>query len=139
MKPSNSETIIKQQRAHRYESLAQVNIHGFDGWALLRNVNGGGFCFASKTYVAISRNERYKMRIMPEPAAGLPDIDLDVTVIWMRVSEHLFAAGFRVLQSSPAFRQYLAYLENRPPSADSTPDHPLPAKPESFTLPFKSK
>ena len=49
--------------------------------ALLRNVNGGGFCFASKTYVAINRNERQKTRVVPEPEAALPDIDLDVGVV----------------------------------------------------------
>jgi hypothetical protein len=116
MEPSNTESNVKQQRAHRYESLAHVNIHGFDGRALLRNVNSGGFCFASKTYVAINRNESHKMRIMPEPEARLPDIDLDVEVVWTRVSEHLFAAGFKIIHNNHTFREYLTYLEKKSPS-----------------------
>jgi hypothetical protein len=102
---------IQQHREHRHESMAHIRIHGFDGYALLRNIHNGGFCIASKTYVSINRNEIHKMSIIPEAEAHIPGIELEVDVRWTRTSEAKFAAGFQIIQSNASLRAYLAYLE----------------------------
>lgn len=103
------------QREHRYESFAYISIHGFEGQALIRNVSSGGFCMASKTYVTISRGEHRQMRIVPEPEAHIPVIDLEVEVRWTRISAKIFAAGFQIQRGSPSFNAYLTYLANKRP------------------------
>jgi hypothetical protein len=112
---NTTEQGARKKREHRHESMAHIRIHGFDGYALLRDINNNGFCMASKTYVTINRNERHKMIIMPEAEAHIPHIELEVEVRWTRITEHKFAAGFQIITGSNAsLRAYLAYLEKRP-------------------------
>ncbi|MDR2517331.1 MAG: hypothetical protein LBC88_08140 [Spirochaetaceae bacterium] len=101
----------KQPRAHRYESMAHIRIHGFDGHALIRNINRSGFCIASKTYVAISRNETHKMELVPEGAASVSSIAIDVEVRWTRTTEKNFAAGLSIVRGAGSLNAYLSYLE----------------------------
>ena len=102
---------LKQHREHRYQSMAHIRIHGFDGRALIRNINNSGCCMASKTYVAIHQHEKHKMEVIPEDASGISTIMLDVEVRWTRTTVKNFASGLRIIHGGAALRAYLAYLE----------------------------
>lgn len=104
---------LSRRKSKRYTSTAHVNIDGFDGYALLRDISEHGFLMASKTYAAINRGERYTMRIIPEKETKLTDIELEVEVRWTRIKEDLFAVGFQILSPSAALRSYIKYLEPR--------------------------
>ena len=108
---NTTEQGAEHKREARHESMAHIRIQGFDGYALIRNINNGGFCMASKTYVTINRSERHKMSIVPEAEAHVPGIELEVEVRWTRTTEKLFAAGFLITQSNSALRAYITYLE----------------------------
>jgi hypothetical protein len=105
------EQIIERRSERRYQSMVHIRIHGFDGYALIRNINTSGFCMASKTYVTINRSERHKMHIIPEEAARLSSIEMEVEVRWTRTTQKNFAAGFKIIQSGSALRAYVSYLE----------------------------
>jgi hypothetical protein len=107
----NAEQNTERRKEGRYESMVHIRIQGFDGYALIRNINSSGFCMASKTYVALNRGEIHQMQIMPEEATGISTIELEVEVRWTRTTEKTFAAGFQILQSNSALRAYISYLE----------------------------
>jgi hypothetical protein len=98
-------------RLSRYASKAGIQINGFDGQALISNININGFCMTSKTYVEISPGQTYTMQIIPEPEAQLATIEMQVEVRWTRVTETDFKAGFKIVSSNHALQSYLTYLE----------------------------
>jgi hypothetical protein len=106
-------TEIDQRRAQRYESTATIRINGFEGQALINNINTGGFCMTSKTYVEIGQGQRYTMQIIPEPNAQLETIELEVEVRWTRVTGTRFIAGFQILRSNQVLKTYITYLEKK--------------------------
>jgi hypothetical protein len=97
------------RRAPRYSSLAQVRINGFEGQALLRNINQGGFCMESRTYAAITLGDHYNMEIIPEPSLNIRPFKLDVEVRWVRSTEKSFNSGFLIL-TPPADRSLERYV-----------------------------
>ncbi|MDR1058667.1 MAG: PilZ domain-containing protein [Treponema sp.] len=112
-----TETALSQSgptRAPRYDCIATVRINGFDGRAILRNINQGGFRMESKTYAALTVNEHYTLEIQPEEVANVNSFGLTVEVRWIRSTEHNFNVGFRIIKQSAdrAFEKYLEYIKN---------------------------
>lgn len=105
------EQIVERRSESRYQSMVHIRIHGFDGHALIRNINTSGLCMASKTYVTINRNEIHKMQIVPEEAANLSMIEMEVEARWTRTTQKNFAVGFKTLQNNSTLNAYVAYLE----------------------------
>jgi hypothetical protein len=103
-----------RSRAPRYHSMARVTINGFDGMAILRNINLGGFCLESRTYVAVSPGDTYSMSILPEDSALLKPFGLSVEVRWVRSTETSFSAGFAHMNdgiSGQGLEKYIDYLK----------------------------
>jgi hypothetical protein len=103
----------ENRRAPRYTSWAHVKINGFEGEALLRNINLGGFRMESKTFVAITIGDHYVMNIAPEASTALKPFDIEVEVRWVRSTESAFNAGFAVtdLPSDRGLEKYVEYLK----------------------------
>jgi hypothetical protein len=105
---------VKDNRQEsRYNAMAHISITGFDGNALLRNINTAGFCMESKTYVALRPGEQYTMTVSPGDSSRTPPFVLTVEVRWVRNSETSFRAGFKIFHASPdeAFRKYIEYIK----------------------------
>jgi hypothetical protein len=104
----------KTTRAPRYASLAMVNINGFEGQAVLRNVSVGGFCMESKTFADMDVGASYGIRVTPEEHAGISHFELTVEVRWILSSPEKFSVGFRIVQgASRAFEKYVDFLKDR--------------------------
>jgi hypothetical protein len=101
------------RRAPRYDSWAHVKINGFEGEALLRNINLGGFRMESRTFVAITIGDNYAMNVVPETATALRSFDLEVEVRWVRSTESSFNAGFAVTKAplDRGLEKYVEYLK----------------------------
>jgi hypothetical protein len=104
-----SQGSTENRREPRYSAWAQIQINGFEGMALLRNINQGGFRMESKTYAAISVGEHYTMRIAPETSAAVPPFTSEVEVRWVRSTEKNFNAGFLII-TPPADRSLEKYI-----------------------------
>jgi hypothetical protein len=105
----------KPPRAPRYPCKAYVRINGFDGAAVLRNINQGGFCMESRTYAAIKVGEHHAMQIKPEASANINPLDLEVEVRWVKSTEFSFSTGFLILTcpSGELFEKYLNHIKAR--------------------------
>jgi hypothetical protein len=105
---------LPSSRAPRYDCIAEVRINGFEGKAILRNINQGGFRMESKTYAAITVGETYILVIQPEKDSHLNAFELKVEVRWIKSTEYSFNAGFRVVErpSDRTFEKYLEYIKN---------------------------
>jgi hypothetical protein len=99
-------------RAPRYSCVARIGIKGFEGEAVLRNINLGGFRMESKTYAAITVHEHCTIRIKPEAASGIKPFELEVEVRWIQSSEKSFNSGFLVTRPpvDKSFEKYIAYI-----------------------------
>jgi hypothetical protein len=102
-------------RLPRYSCVAHVCINGFDGEAILRNINNSGFCMESRTYAAIAVEEHYTLRIIPEAVSNTKPFDLEVEVRWVRSTEISCSAGFliRKYPADRSFEKYLNFIKNR--------------------------
>jgi hypothetical protein len=100
-------------RPPRYTSLALVNINGYEGQAVLRNVSVGGFCMESKTFADMDVGAVYAIHIAPEKSADINGIELKVETRWIRSSPEKFAVGFQVVQGggNHMFEKYVDYLK----------------------------
>jgi hypothetical protein len=98
-------------RLPRYSTVARVSINGFEGEAVLRNINEGGFCLESKTYAAITPGERYIMWISPEKTTAISRFEIEVEGRWIRSTEHSFNAGFLIVKP-PVGRSMERYMDH---------------------------
>jgi hypothetical protein len=110
-------------RAPRYESLAMVNINGYEGAAVLRNVSQSGFRMESKTYVEIETGSSYTIRIDPQPFINMMIFEAVVEVRWAQSSEEKFSLGLMLAQGDNfLFRRYVEHIktqaENNPPESE---------------------
>jgi hypothetical protein len=113
-KQSAAETAAQEQRREpRYSTLARVRVNGFEGEAVLRNINSGGFRMESRTYAAISVGERYGMKIIPESASNISPFDLEIEARWVQNTEKSFNSGFQIAGSpgDKTFDRYLNYIK----------------------------
>jgi hypothetical protein len=113
LQPSSGET----PRAPRYSCVARISIDGFEGEAVLRNINQSGFRMESKTYAAITAQEHCTIRINPEAASALKPFELKGEVRWIQSAENSFSAGFLVTGPSAdrSFEKYIDYIKSRYP------------------------
>jgi hypothetical protein len=111
--PAGQENSAENRREPRYSTWSQVKINGFEGQALLRNINQGGFRMESRTYAAISVGEHYMMQITPESAAAIPPFNLEVEVRWVQSTEKSFNSGFLITNPSPdkSLEKYINYVK----------------------------
>ncbi|MDR1142865.1 MAG: hypothetical protein LBK77_01445 [Spirochaetaceae bacterium] len=101
-------------RDPRYTCIAKVSINGFEGEAVLRNVNRGGFCMESRTYIIIKTGENYVMQIKPETASGMDPFEMKVEVRWVRSAESNFNSGFLIAGNRDiSFENYVNYIKTR--------------------------
>ena len=102
-------------RAPRYRCVARIGIKGFEGEAVLRNINSGGFRMESKTFAALTAHEHCVIRIKPEAASGIKPFDLEVEVRWIQSTEKSFNSGFLVIGPSAGedFEKYIDYIKSR--------------------------
>ncbi|MDR2662285.1 MAG: hypothetical protein LBC31_04735 [Treponema sp.] len=104
-------------REPRYTCIARMSINGFDGEAVLRNINRRGFLMESRTFVIIEVGKNYVMRIKPEAASGLNSFGLEVEVRWVRSAETRFNSGFLITGdiTDRSFERYIGYIKSRNP------------------------
>jgi hypothetical protein len=105
----------KNLRAPRYTCVAHVCINGFDGEAVLRNINQGGFCMESRTYAAINVGDHHAMQIIPEASANIKPFDMEVEARWVKSTETSFSVGFLILKcpSGKLFETYINHIKDR--------------------------
>jgi hypothetical protein len=102
-------------RAPRYDSFAFIEVNGFEGHALLKNISITGFCLQSKTYASFTPGETYTMRIFPEKSTGLDVIESEVEARWVRSEVSRFEVGLLIAKSSGRdIEKYLEYLKTHP-------------------------
>jgi hypothetical protein len=104
-----------QRREPRYSAVARIRVNGFEGEAVLRDINSAGFQMESKTYAAIIVGERYNMQIVPENTTNIPPIDLEVEVRWVRNAEVSFNSGFLITgrPGDNIFDKYMIFIKTR--------------------------
>jgi hypothetical protein len=101
-------------RAPRYESLAVVNINGYEGAAVLRNISQSGFRMESKTFVEIEIGSTYTIRISPPLSSGIQDFDTAVEVRWAQSSPEKFSLGLMLTQGGNRFFQrYVNFIKTQ--------------------------
>jgi hypothetical protein len=101
-------------RAPRYESMAVVNINGYEGIAVLRNVSQSGFRMESKTFVEIEIGSIYTIRISPPPVTGIQDFDIPVEVRWAQSSPEKFSLGLMLTQGgNHFFQRYVNFIKTQ--------------------------
>jgi hypothetical protein len=113
-KNDKTQTAVQENRREpRYHTVARVCINGFEGEAVLRNINSGGFRMESRTYAAIAVGERYDMRITPENTSNLTPFDLGVEVRWVQSTEDNFNSGFFIVDrpANGVFDKYVNYIK----------------------------
>jgi hypothetical protein len=110
----NKENLAQDKRREpRYSTVARIRINGFEGEAVLRNINSGGFRMESRTYAAITVGERYGMKIIPESASNISSFDLEIEVRWVQNTEKSFSSGLQVASPSAnkIFDKYVNYVK----------------------------
>jgi hypothetical protein len=107
---------VENRRAVRYSSMATVKINGFEGEALLKDINAGGLCMESLTYASFDLYKSYMMSISPEPSFGVEPFDLKVKVQWLHSSATLFSTGFSIIEPprGHAFQKYIDAVSRFP-------------------------
>ncbi|MDR2740626.1 MAG: PilZ domain-containing protein [Treponema sp.] len=102
-------------REPRYKCVVFVNINGFEGEAVLSNINTGGYCMESRTYAALAPGDRHIMQIRPEPHSGIKPFEMEVEVRWIKSTETRFSAGFLVMERpvDRSFEKYIEYVKGR--------------------------
>jgi hypothetical protein len=114
-KSGKQDSLKKKSREPRYSCIAHVCINGFEGEALLRNMNSSGFCMESKTYAAIIVKEHYILQIMPEVSSNIDPFELEVEARWIRSTEASFSSGFFIVKHpvGRSFEKYLDFIKKR--------------------------
>jgi hypothetical protein len=113
-KDQSIQNVVDGRREERYSCMANIEINGFEGQALLRDINTKGFCMESKTYVSLVPKEKYTIRIKPEGGTAVASIEFTAEVRWVRSTAELFSTGFLIHRhgNAEAFQHYLDYLKN---------------------------
>jgi len=107
--------VYREREAPRYNSPAGIAIEGFEGEGKLSNISIHGCCLESITYVSITPNKEYRIKITPCPQDDLKPFSLNLVLNWTRSSEMLFQAGFSLKegQTSSDMKRYVASLHDR--------------------------
>jgi hypothetical protein len=114
---TDAEAEEKITRAPRYSSFASIQVNGFEGEALLKNISTSGFCMESKTYANLAPGKKYLMQIFPEATTGLSRFDVEVEVRWVRSEVSKFDVGLLLTktQSRLEMDKYIDFLKLKAP------------------------
>jgi hypothetical protein len=102
-------------REPRLACVASVSINGFEGEAILSNINTNGYRMESRTYAALMPGEHHVIRIQPEDSANVKPFEMEVEVRWIKSAEIRFSVGFLIIQRpiDRSFERYLEYVKGR--------------------------
>lgn len=110
---ADPEVAAAVSRAPRYGSIAFVNINGYEGMAMLRNVSQSGFRMESKTFVEMELGNVFTMWITPELASGVKRFEIKVEVRWIQSTQDKFSVGFMITESgNRSLQRYVDFLKH---------------------------
>ena len=118
---SDQRAVYQKRGAPRFTLLKTgINIDGYDGEGQVGNISVSGCCMGSTTYVAITPNETYTVRIIPAADEKIEPFSLRLKATWTKSSETLFLAGFSLDngQSDVQMRRYVDLLNAKGIQAD---------------------
>ena len=101
--------------APKHELDAGIRIDGFEGEGQLGNVSISGCSLKSVTYVTITPNEVYQVRIIPGKEDKMEPFSLKLKLSWTKSSETIFLAGFSLegSEGSSQLKNYIDLLRSR--------------------------
>ena len=101
--------------APQYMLNAGITLEGYEGEGQLGNLSITGCSMQSVTYVNITPNEVYNVKIIPAAEDKMRPFNLILKLNWTKSSETLFQAGFSVEGGdvSSQLRQYVELLRSR--------------------------
>ena len=89
---------------------AGLSIDGFEGEGQLGNVSISGCSMLSITYVSITPNNVYQVKVIPGPEDNMGPFALKLKLNWTKSSETLFLAGFSLKEGEDC-SQLKRYVE----------------------------
>jgi hypothetical protein len=113
---SVGQPVAMKSREPRYNCVAFVSVNGFEGEAILNNINTGGYRMESRTYASLVPGDHHTMRIRPDDNSGIKSFEVQVEVRWIKSTETRFSAGFLIIQR-PADRSFEKYIDYIRPQA----------------------
>ena len=101
--------------APNYELDAGITIDGFDGEGQLGNISVSGCSLKSVTYINITPDEVYNIRIIPGKEEKMTPFSLKMKLNWTKCSEAVFLAGFSLMegQNNAMLESYVEVLKLR--------------------------
>ena len=98
-----------------FELDAGVTIEGFDGEGQLGNISVSGCSLKSVTYINITPNEIYTLKIIPGREDKMMPFSARMKLNWTKCSEAVFQAGFSLLEgeSNTMLVNYTEVLRHR--------------------------
>ena len=106
----------KEREAPRFmPALASISIEGIEGEGQVGNISTSGCSMESVTYAAITPDQVYNVRIIPDGSDRADSFSLTLKLNWTKSSETLFQAGFSIEsgQNSAQLRRYVDFLQSR--------------------------
>ena len=99
----------------QYALKAGVSIEGFEGEGQLGNFSVSGCSMESVTYVDLTPNKEYQLKIIPAQDENMEPFSLKFILNWTKSSETLFQAGFSLGdgQSTAQLKKYAELLQAR--------------------------
>ena len=129
---SDQLTVYKERETPRWGTSqhtlnAGISIDGYEGEGQLGNISISGCCMHSVTYVNLTPDKIYMVKILPEADDGMGPFALKLKLNWTKSSETLFLAGFEVEdgESNSKLKQYVERLRSRgllPDYGNMSPD-----------------
>jgi len=112
--------VYQQRKAPRhgmpqFEIDAGVQIAGLEGEGQLGNISVSGCSIKSVTYVNITPDQIYQVKIIPGKADNIKPFDLKLKLSWTKSSETIFLAGFSCedTEDIPKLKNYVEALRSR--------------------------
>ena len=101
--------------APEYTLDAGMVIEGFEGEGQVGNISTIGCSLKSVTYIAITPDQIYQVKILPDAGEKMEPFGLKLKVNWTKSSETLFQAGFSLErgQEDANLKRYTDLLKAR--------------------------
>ena len=92
-----------------------ITIDGFDGEGQMGNVSISGCSLSSVTYINITPNEIYNVKIIPGKEDKMMPFTLKMKLNWTKCSETVFIAGFSLAEgeNNAMLESYVRLLRSR--------------------------
>lgn len=108
--------MLDQRKNIRYETTARVIIEGVSKEkALLKDISVTGCRVESPASAAISLNQRYRLKVIPESDAEIGQFFLTAECMWAGTEADSCGFGFNIVESPKGkqFQRYVDYLSWR--------------------------